>query len=155
MTILVLIGKVYLWCCYCYSYESFFPFLPTELSFESKVKFRQASNHCKMVLKVAKHAYANKRNSITSQKLGFWDFWRINNSVLNKGKSVVPLLFTGPEVLSSASDKAKLFSKNDDLMTQVSLYLFSRLGLIWNCIMFLYFPRWLKSHNKPWFAKGV
>ena len=112
MTILVLIGKVYLWCCYCYSYESFFPFLPTELSFESKVKFRQASNHCKMVLKVAKHAYANKRNSITSQKLGFWNFWRINNSVLNKGKSVVPLLFNGPEVLSSASDKAKLFSKS-------------------------------------------
>ena len=65
-----------------------------------------------MVLKVAKHAYANKRNSITSQKLGSWNFWRITNSVLNKGKSVVPLLFNGPEVLPSASDKAKLFSKS-------------------------------------------
>ena len=34
------------------------------------------------------------------------------NSVLNKGKSAIPPLFNGPEVLSSASDKAKLFAKN-------------------------------------------
>ena len=40
------------------------------------------------------------------------DFWRIANSVLNKGKSAIPPLFKGPEVLSSASDKAKLFAKN-------------------------------------------
>ena len=33
-------------------------------------------------------------------------------SVLNKGKSAIPPLFSGPEVLSSASDKAKLFGKN-------------------------------------------
>ena len=39
-------------------------------------------------------------------------FWRIANSVLNKGKSAIPPLFYGPEVLSSASDKAKLFAKN-------------------------------------------
>ena len=38
--------------------------------------------------------------------------WRIANSVLNKGKSAIPPLFNGPEVLSSASDKAKLFAKN-------------------------------------------
>ena len=31
---------------------------------------------------------------------------------LNEGKSAVPLLFNGPEVLSSASDKAKIFAKN-------------------------------------------
>ena len=37
---------------------------------------------------------------------------RIVNSLLNKGKSVLPPLFNGPEVLSSASDKAKLFAKN-------------------------------------------
>ena len=41
-----------------------------------------------------------------------WDFWRIANSVLNKGKSAMPPLFNGPGVLSSASDKAKLFAKN-------------------------------------------
>ena len=40
------------------------------------------------------------------------DFWRIANSVLNKAKSATPPLFNGPEVLSSASDKAKLFAKN-------------------------------------------
>ena len=38
--------------------------------------------------------------------------WQIANSVLNKGKSAVPPLFNGPEVLSSASDKAKLFAEN-------------------------------------------
>ena len=84
------------------------------------MKFRQASNRCKRVLEGAKLAYANKtKESITSQKLGSRDFWRIANSVLNKGKSAIPPLFNGPEVLSSASDKAKLlaenFSMNSDL----------------------------------------
>ena len=37
---------------------------------------------------------------------------QIPNSVLNKGKSAIPPLFNGPEVLSSASDKAKLFAEN-------------------------------------------
>ena len=79
----------------------------------SKVNLRQASNHCKRVLEAAKPAYANKtKESITSQKLGSYDFWGIANSVLNKGKSAIPPLFNGPEVLSSASDKAKLFAKN-------------------------------------------
>ena len=82
-------------------------------SSESKVKFRQASNRCKRVLEAAKLAYATKtKESITSQKLGSWDFWRIANSALNKDKSAIPPLFNGPEVLSSASDKAKLFAKN-------------------------------------------
>ena len=72
-------------------------------SSESTVKFRKASNRCKRVLEAAKLAYATKtKDSITSQKLASRDFWRIANSVLNKGKSV----------LSSASDKAKLFAKN-------------------------------------------
>ena len=34
------------------------------------------------------------------------------SSVLNKGKSAIPPLFSGPEVLPSASDKAKLFPEN-------------------------------------------
>ena len=85
-------------------------------SSESKVKFRQASNRCKRVPEAGKLAYATKTNeSITSQKLGFRDFWRIANSVLNKGKSAIPPLFNGPEVLSSASDKAKNFSKKSNL----------------------------------------
>ena len=80
---------------------------------DSKVKFRQASNRCKRVLEAAKFAYANKtKESITSQKLSSHDLWQIANSVLNKGKSAIPHLFNGPEVLSSASDKAKLFAEN-------------------------------------------
>ena len=82
-------------------------------SSESKVKFRQASNRCKRVLEAAKLTYSTKtKESTTSQKLGSRNFWRIANSFLNKGKSVIPPLFHGPEVLSSASDKAKLFAKN-------------------------------------------
>ena len=46
------------------------------------------------------------------KKFGSRNFWRIVNSVLNKGKSAIPPLFNGPEVLSSASDKAKLFAEN-------------------------------------------
>ena len=82
-------------------------------SSEFKVKFRQASNCCKRILEAAKLVYATKtKESITSQKLGSRDFWRIANSVLNKGKSAILPLFNGPKVLSSASDKAKLFTKN-------------------------------------------
>ena len=82
-------------------------------SSESKVNFRQASNCCKRVLEAPKLAYATKtKESITSQKLGSWGFWRIANSVLNKGKSAISPLFNGLEVLSFASDKAKLFAEN-------------------------------------------
>ena len=91
----------------------FFRLYQREKSSDSKVKFRQANDHCQMVLEAAKLAYANKtKDSITSQKLGSHDFWRIANSVLNKGKSAIPPLFNGPEVLSTASDKAKLFPEN-------------------------------------------
>ena len=80
---------------------------------ESKVKFRQASNCYKRVFEAAKLAYATKtKESITSQKLGSRDFWRIANSFLNKGKSASPPLFNGLEVFSSTSDKAKLFAKD-------------------------------------------
>ena len=88
-----------------------------EKSCDSKVKFRQASNHCKKVLEAAKLAYANKtKESITFQKLGSRDFWWIANSVPNKGKSAIPPLLNGPEVLSFASDKAKLFAENSFAM---------------------------------------
>ena len=52
------------------------------------------------------------KGPITSQKRSCQNFWRIANSVLNKVKSAVPPLFNGPEVWSSASDKAKLLAKN-------------------------------------------
>ena len=50
--------------------------------------------------------------SITSQNLGSQDVLWIVNSALNKDKSAIPPLFNSPEVLSSASDKAKLFAEN-------------------------------------------
>ena len=82
-------------------------------SSQSKLKFRQASNFRKRILQAAKLAYATKtKESITSKKAGSRNFWRIANSILNKGKSAIPPLFNDPEVLSSACDKAKLFAKN-------------------------------------------
>ena len=109
---------------------------------ESKVKFRQSSNRCKRVLEAAKLAYDFKtKESITSQKLGSWDFWRIANNVLNKDKPAILPLFNSLEGLSSTSDKQnclpKTFLRTLVLITLVSLYLFSLLELIWNCIIFL------------------
>ena len=75
----------------------FFHLYQKNKSSESKVRFRQASNHCKRVHEAAKDAYATKiKESITSQKLGSQDFWQIANTVLNKGKSAIPPLFNGP-----------------------------------------------------------
>ena len=91
----------------------FFRLYQQNKSSESKVKLRQANNCCKRVLETAKLAYATKtKESITSQKLGSRDSWRIADSVPNKGKSVIPPLFNRLEVLSSASDKANLLAKN-------------------------------------------
>ena len=58
------------------------------------------------------HKPTKKIYSITSQKGRSQDFSRIANSLFNKGKSAIPPLFNGIEVLSSASDKAKLFAEN-------------------------------------------
>ena len=66
----------------------FFSFVPINQnkSSDSKVKFRQSSNRCKKVLEAAKIAdavtkiaYVTKiQKSISSQKLGSWDFLRIS-----------------------------------------------------------------------------
>ena len=60
-----------------------------------------------------------KQKSPLLPRNGSRDFWQNANSVLNKCKSAVPLLFSGLELLPSAYDKAKLFaenfSKNSDL----------------------------------------
>ena len=51
-----------------------FHFHQMDKSSESKVKFRQASNHCKRAPKAVNLAYVNKtKESITSQKLGSRD----------------------------------------------------------------------------------
>ena len=100
------------WCCCHSSQKLLFPLYQQNKSSESKLKFRQASNRCKRVLEAAKVAYASKtKEFIISQKHGSRDFWRIANSLLNNDKSVIPPLFNDPELLSSASDKVKLFAK--------------------------------------------
>ena len=115
------------------------------------MKVRQASNHCKMVLEAAKLAYATKtKEPITSQKLGSRDFWGIANSVLNNGKSAIPPLFKGPELLTSASNKEKLFAKS----------FFKNFNLDDSGISLLVFPSRnnLKLHNisiTPEMAKKV
>ena len=69
----------------------FFHLYQKDKSSDSKVKFRHTSNCCKRVLEAAKIAYASKtKESLTSQKLGSWDFWRIADSVLKKSKSATP-----------------------------------------------------------------
>ena len=99
----------------------FFHLYQQNKSSELKGKFIQASNCCKRVLEAVKLAFANKtKESITSQKLGSWDIWRIVNNVLSRGKFAVPPLFNGQEVLSSTFDKT--FLRTLILMTQLSLY---------------------------------
>ena len=62
----------------------------------TKALFRQASNFCKRVIESAKNHYIKKaKESITFGIL----------------PTVFQFLFNGPEVLTSASEKAKLFEK--------------------------------------------
>ena len=113
----------------------FFHLYQKDKSSDSKVKFRQASNHCKRVLEAAKLAYATKtKESITSQKLGSRDFWQSAIIVLNKGKSAIPPPFNGSRCcllhLIKQNCLLKTFLRTLILMNQVSLYLFSLLELI-------------------------
>ena len=74
--------------------------------------FRTASNQCKRVIDDAKSAYAQHiQDQISSQKLGSRQFWKICKAVLNKGKSAIPPLIHGPEVLTSSKDKAQVFAR--------------------------------------------
>ena len=62
----------------------FFCLYQREKSSHSKVKFRQASNHCKRVREDPKLAYANKiKESITSQKLGSCDLLIVFSTKVN------------------------------------------------------------------------
>ena len=84
-----------------------------------------------------------QKESITSQKLGSWDFWQTANSVRNKGKSAIPPLF-------NARLCGKNFSKNSNLYDLgISLPVFpSRTNLkLYNISIT---PKMVKkSHNGP------
>ena len=119
----------------------FFHLYQKDKSSDSKVKFRQAINHCKRVLEAAKLAYVNKiKESITSQ-LGSQNFWWIANIV----STTANLLYLHHSMarrccllhLIKQSYLLKTFLRTIILITQVSLYLVSLLELIWNDIILL------------------
>ena len=75
--------------------------------------FISARNRCKAVLNKAKSNYSKlTRSKIESQKLGSRDFWKIFNSSYRKGRSTVPPLFVGAQVLTSSQDKAEVFGQS-------------------------------------------
>ena len=120
-------------CCHVHGNHFFCPYQKDKSS-DSKAKFRQASTLCKRVLEAAKLASANKiKASITFQKLGSHDFWRIANSVLNKGKFAISPLFKCCLLhLIKQNCLRKTFLRTLILMTQAPLYLFSLLELSQN-----------------------
>ena len=80
---------------------------------ETKAAFRTASNHCKRVIKNARELYAKSiKSKVAEQRLGSHQFWQIANRILNRSVCSIPTIINGPEVISSAADKAKLFAKN-------------------------------------------
>ena len=113
-------------------------------SFESKVKFRHANNFLKEFLKLPNLYMLTKQKKGLSHPRNFavGTFGELL-IVFSTYKSAILSLFIKLQELPSASDKAKSFAKilaknsNLILMIDVSLYLFSFLELIRNCIIFL------------------
>ena len=61
---------------------------------------------------MAKRSYQSKvHDRLVTQSIGSRDFWCIFRSFSNKGKSLIPPLFHGPEVVSSSRNKVELFAK--------------------------------------------
>ena len=113
-------------------------YIPHRKYSDSKVKFRQAINHCKRVLEAAELAHANETiKSITFQKLGSSYFWQIANSVLNKGKNLL-YLFNSTAWrccllhLIKQNCLLQTILRTLILMTQVCLFVFSLLELIFH-----------------------
>ena len=111
-------------------------------SSESKVKFRQASNHCKRVLEAAKLAYPNKtKESSLPRNLALRTFSKLPIVLSTKVNLLYLFYSTAQRCCLLHLIKWNCFLKNFlrtlALMTQLSLYLFSLLELIWNCITFL------------------
>ena len=76
-------------------------------------QYRAARKHCKETLHEAKSRYAlHVRDSIANQKLGSKDFWRIYNSVMNRGKSSIPALNRDDSSMmaTTSAEKAELLS---------------------------------------------
>ena len=90
----------------------FYKVFQREKSADSKCRFRHAANECKRVIDSAKTQYVQQtQERIAAQKIGSRDFWRIYNNITNKGKSNIPPLINGPEVLTTSKDKAEHFAQ--------------------------------------------
>ena len=90
----------------------FYKVFQREKSADSKRRFRHAANECKRAIDSAKTQYVQRtQERIAAQKIGSRDFWRIYNNISNKGKSNIPPLINGPEVLTTSKDKAEHFAQ--------------------------------------------
>ena len=108
----------------------FFCLYKQNKSSNSKGKYKQASNHGKRILEAGKLAYANKiKESICSQKLGFWTFGYLLIALSTKVNVLYPLYSTAWRCcllhLIKQNYLLKTFLRTLILMTLVSLYLFS------------------------------
>ena len=113
----------------------FFRLYQHSKSSESKVKFRQASNHCKRVLEAAKLAYATKkRSSSLPRNLTLRTFGKLLIVFSTKVHLLYLLYSTDWRCcllhLIKQNYLLKTFPRPQILMTLVSLYLFSLLELI-------------------------
>ena len=107
-----------------------------------------------MIFEASKLPQVTKaKASVTFHKLGSSDFGKLLIVLIN-GKSAIPILFNGLEVLSSSSDKMKLFPKNfsknsslDDL--SISLPFFSSESASESAQYFYTSRDGLKDHNEP------
>ena len=137
--------------CCCYSSQKllFFCLYQQNKSSESKVKFRQASNHCKMVLEAAKLPYATKpKCPLLPRNLALKNFGKLL-IVFSAKINLVCLHYVMVQrycllYLTKQNCFLKSFLRTLILMTQEFLRLFSFLELIWSCIIFLSLQRWLK-----------
>ena len=119
----------------------FWLFQPIKSS-ESKVKFRHAGGQCIKVLEAAKLAYSyTTKTPSLPRNLALGTFGELP-TVLSTKLNLLYLLYSTDWRCSllhliKQNCLLKTFLRNLTLMTQVSLYLFSLLKLIWNCIIFL------------------
>ena len=138
----------------------FFHLYQQNESSESKVKSNSRVFFEKEFLKLSIFAYPNKQKSPSSPRnLALRTLGKLLIVFLTK----VNLLYLFYLVIQRCyllhqikqNCLLKTFIRTFILMAQLSLYLLSLLELIWNCIIFLQPPKWLKGHNEPWFVKGI
>ena len=91
----------------------FFHLFRRDNSVENKRLFSASRRRCRNILRNAKNNYQQSvKTKISTQRLGSRDFWKIFNSISNKGKSAIPPLFDGLNVITSAKDKAELLARS-------------------------------------------